>query len=114
MLPQTYDIPDGYDKKATLEWIDSLITPENLTQVLNNYDFQSYESKRVEDDTDMPNYHIFTFIPKSNKLFYPIKLGIIFTELFQKTLVTEPLDEDQIWEFDQKSFDLKIILKATD
>lgn len=63
---------------------------------------------------DMPNYHIFTFIPKSNKLFYPIKLGVIFTELFQKTLVTEPLDEDQIWEFDQKSFDLKIILKATD
>lgn len=40
--------------------------------------------------------------------------GVIFTELFQKTLVTEPLDEDQIWEFDQKSFDLKIILKATD
>lgn len=40
--------------------------------------------------------------------------GFIITELFQKTLVTEPLDEDQIWEFDQKSFDLKIILKATD
>ena len=114
MLPQTYDIPDGYDKKATLEWIDSLINSENLTLVLDNYDFQSYESKRVEEDTDMPNYHIFTFTPKSDKLFYPTKLGTIFAELFRKTLVTEPLDEDQFWEFDQKSFDLKIILKATD
>lgn len=68
----------------------------------------------VKPDSWIIDYHIFTFIPKSNKLFYPIKLGVIFTELFQKTLVTEPLDEDQIWEFDQKSFDLKIILKATD
>lgn len=50
MLPQTYDIPDGYDKKATLEWIDSLITQENLPTILTHYDFLNYRYFRQDKD----------------------------------------------------------------
>lgn len=115
MLPQTHNIPDGYDKEATLGWVDSLITSENLPTILTHYNFLYYIYRRQDIDPDgMHNYHYFNFLPKDRKQLTPEVMGKIFEELFKRSLITEPMDESQYWEFRQDNYNLCIILKATD
>lgn len=114
MLPQIYDIPDGYDKKATLEWIDSLITKDNLPTILTHYDFLNYRYFRQDNDLDgMPNYHTFIFSPKDKDQITPQRFEYIEKELDRKTLITDPLEEDQDWVLFNNEY-IIISLKVTD
>ena len=111
MLPQTYNIPDGYDKKATLEWVDSLITKDNLPTTLSYYDFINYTYKVKEDDKDdMPNYNIFTFRLKEDVTFDPL---IIKNIRFEVICLEDALDEWVTWGLDYNNTILKITIKAT-
>lgn len=111
MLPQTYDIPDGYDKKATLEWVDSLITKDNLPTTLSYYDFINYTYKVKEDDKDdMPNYNMFKFRLKEGVTFDPL---IIRNIRFEVICLEDSLDEWVTWGLDYNYTILEIMVKTT-
>lgn len=115
MLPYKLNFGEYQDKDQTNEWIDSLITQENLPTILTHYDPIYYTYLRQDEDMDgMPNYNIFGFAPKDRKYLTPQRMGKIFEELFRRTLITEPMNEAQSWEFNQSTYNLTIILKATD
>lgn len=115
MIPYRLTLGEYQDENQTKEWIDSLISQENLPTILTHYNFLYYIYQKQDKDMDgMPNYHYFGFTPKDRKYLTPQRMGKIFEELFKRTLITEPMDEAQSWEFSQNNYNLCIILKATD
>lgn len=114
MLPYKLTFDHTQDITGTKEWIDSLITQENLPTILTHYDFLNYRYFRQDNDLDgMPNYHIFTFSPKDKSQITPQRFEYIEKELNRKTLITDPLEEDQDWTI-LNNYCILISLKATD
>lgn len=98
MLPYKLTFDHTQDITGTKEWIDSLITPENLPTILTHYEPLTYSYQRVDKDLyGRPNHHIFTFSPKDKSQITPQKFEYIKKELDRKTLITDPLEEDQDW-----------------
>ena len=115
MLPYKLTFDHTQDITGTKHRIDPPITHENLPTILTHYDPTYYTYLRQDEDMDgMPNYNIFGFAPKDRKYLTPQRMGKIFEELFRRTLITEPMDEAQSWEFNQLTYNITIILKATD
>lgn len=114
MLPYKLNFDHTQDITGTKEWIDSLIIPENLPTILTHYDFLNYRYFRQDNDLDrMPNFHIFIFSPKDKKYLTPQRMDYIKKELDRKTLITDPLEEDQDWTI-LNNYCILISLKATD
>lgn len=98
MLPYKLTFDHTQDITGTKEWIDSLIIPENIPSLLTHYEPLTYSYQRVDKDLDgMPNHHIFTFSPKDKSQITPQRFEYIEKELDRKTLITDPLEEDQDW-----------------
>lgn len=98
MLPYKLTFDYTQDITGTKEWIDSLIIPENIPSLLTHYEPLTYSYQRVNKDLDgMPNHHIFTFSPKDKSQITPQRFEYIEKELDRKTLITDPLEDDQDW-----------------
>lgn len=98
MLPYKLTFDHTQDITGTKEWIDSLIIPENIPSLLTHYEPLTYSYQRVDKDLDgRPNHHIFTFSPKDKSQITPQRFEYIEKELNRKTLITDPLEEDQDW-----------------
>ena len=98
MLPYKLTFDHTQDITGTKEWIDSLIIPENIPSLLTHYEPLTYSYQRVDKDLDgMPNHHIFTFSPKDKSQITPQRFEYIEKELDRKTLITDPLEDDQDW-----------------
>lgn len=98
MLPYKLTFDHTQDITGTKEWIDSLIIPENIPSLLTHYEPLTYSYQRHDKDLDgMPNHHIFTFSPKDRSQITPQRFEYIEKELDRKTLITDPLEEDQDW-----------------
>lgn len=98
MLPYKLTFDHTQDITGTKEWIDSLIIPENIPSLLTHYEPLTYSYQRVDKDLDgRPNHHIFTFSPKDKSQITPQRFEYIEKELDRKTLITDPLEEDQDW-----------------
>lgn len=98
MLPYKLTFNHTQDITGTKEWIDSLIIPENIPSLLTHYEPLTYSYHRVDKDLDgRPNHHIFTFSPKDKSQITPQRFEYIEKELDRKTLITDPLEEDQDW-----------------
>lgn len=115
MLPYKLTFDYTQDITGTKEWIDSLITPENIPSLLTYYEPLTYSYHRQEKDLDgMPNHHIFTFSPKDkDQITSRIFNEYIEKELDRKTLITDSLEEDQDWTLLNNGC-IIISLKATD
>ena len=114
MLPYKLTFDHTQDITGTKEWIDSLIIPENIPSLLTHYEPLTYSYQRVDKDLDgMPNHHIFTFSPKDKSQITPQRFEYIEKELDRKTLITDPLEEDQDWTLLNNGC-IIISLKATD
>lgn len=98
MLPYKLTFDHTQDITGTKEWIDSLIIPENIPSLLTHYEPLTYSYQRHDKDLDgMPNHHIFTFSPKDKSQITPQRFEYIEKELNRKTLITDPLEDDQDW-----------------
>lgn len=98
MLPYKLTFNHTQDITGTKEWIDSLIIPENIPSLLTHYEPLTYSYQRVDKDLDgRPNHHIFTFSPKDKSQITTQRFEYIEKELDRKTLITDPLEEDQDW-----------------
>jgi hypothetical protein len=98
MLPYKLTFDHTQDITGTKEWIDSLIISENIPSLLTHYEPLTYSYHRVDKDLDgRPNHHIFTFSPKDKSQITPQRFEYIEKELDRKTLITDPLEEDQDW-----------------
>lgn len=98
MLPYKLTFDHTQDITGTKGWIDSLIIPENIPSLLTHYEPLTYSYQRVDKDLDgRPNHHIFTFSPKDKSQITPQRFEYIEKELNRKTLITDPLEEDQDW-----------------
>lgn len=98
MLPYKLTFDHTQDITGTKEWIDSLIIPENIPSLLTHYEPLTYSYQRQDKDLDgMPNHHIFTFSPKGKDQITPQRFEYIEKELDRKTLITDPLEDDQDW-----------------
>lgn len=114
MLPYKLTFDHTQDITGTKEWIDSLIIPENIPSLLTHYEPLTYSYQRHDKDLDgMPNHHIFTFSPKDKSQITPQRFEYIEKELDRKTLITDPLEEDQDWTLLNNGC-IIISLKATD
>lgn len=114
MLPYKLTFDHTQDITGTKEWIDSLIIPENIPSLLTHYEPLTYSYQRHDKDLDgMPNHHIFTFSPKDKSQITPQRFEYIKKELDRKTLITDPLEEDQDWTLLNNGC-IIISLKATD
>ena len=114
MLPYKLTFDHTQDITGTKEWIDSLIIPENIPSLLTHYEPLTYSYQRVDKDLDgMPNHHIFTFSSKDKSQITPQRFEYIEKELDRKTLITDPLEEDQDWTLLNNGC-IIISLKATD
>lgn len=114
MLPYKLTFDHTQDITGTKEWIDSLIISENIPSLLTHYEPLTYSYHRVDKDLDgMPNHHIFTFSPKDKSQITPQRFEYIEKELDRKTLITDPLEEDQDWTLLNNGC-IIISLKATD
>lgn len=98
MIPYKLTFDYTQDITGTKEWIDSLIILENIPSLLTHYEPLTYSYQRHDKDLDgMPNHHIFTFSPKDKSQITPQRFEYIEKELDRKTLITDPLEEDQDW-----------------
>lgn len=98
MLPYKLTFDHTQDITGTKEWVDSLITRENIPSLLTHYEPLTYSYQRVDKDLDgRPNHHIFTFSPKDKDQITPQRFEYIEKELNRKTLILDPLEEDQDW-----------------
>lgn len=50
MIPYRLTLGEYQDEDQTKEWIDSLITQENLPTILTHYDFLNYRYFRQDKD----------------------------------------------------------------
>ena len=82
MIPYKLTFDYTQDITGTKEWIDSLITQENLPTILTHYEPLTYSYQRHDKDLDgMPNHHIFTFSPKDKSQITPQRFEYIEKEL---------------------------------
>lgn len=114
MLPYKLTFDHTQDITGTKEWIDSLITKENLPTILTHYNFSYYIYRRNEEDPHrMPNYHYFGFTPKDKSQITPQRLEYLHRELIRRTLITNSLEELQSG-YIENNYNICLILKATD